>query len=187
VSEVRVREAYPRDVPVLIEFNQALARETEEKELEAERLGAGIRAIFEDPSRGTYFLAVRGDEAVGTLLVTPEWSDWRNGCFWWIQSVYVASTARHEGVFRRLYDHVMERARSARDVCGVRLYVARGNDVAQAVYERVGLRPSGYRMLETDFVLGAPSASGSPGAPGDEAADGRSDGGAGENEAPAPT
>lgn len=166
MSDLRVRAAYPRDVPVLIEFNQALARETEEKELDAERLGEGIRAVFEDPSKGIYFLAVRGDEPLGTLLVTPEWSDWRNGCFWWIQSVYVVSTARHEGVFRRLYDHVLARARSARDVCGIRLYVARDNEVAQAVYARVGLRHSGYRMLETDFVLGAR---------------------AGENEAPAPT
>ena len=166
MSDLRVREAYPRDVPVLIEFNQALARETEEKELDAERLSAGIRALFEDPSRGTYFLAVRGDEPLGALMVTPEWSDWRNGCFWWIQSVYVVSTARHQGVFRRLYADVLERARNARDVCGIRLYVARGNDVAQSVYERVGMRPSGYRMLEIDFVLG---------------------GGAGGNEAPART
>ena len=88
--------------------------------------------------------------------------------------MYVASTARHEGVFRRLYEHVLERARGARDVCGIRLYVARGNEAAQAVYERVGLRPSGYRMLEVDFVLGA-------------RAEGGAREGAGENEAPAPT
>src|SRR5688572_31766536 len=103
---VRIRTAYPRDRPILVEFNRALARETEERELDPERVRAGVDAVFADPSRGTYYVALAGDEVVGGLLVTSEWSDWRNGAFWWIQSVYVLPSARRTGVFRQLYEFV---------------------------------------------------------------------------------
>ena len=153
--EIRVRPAYPRDIPALVAFNRALARETEDHDLELDRLNQGVRAVFEDPSRGSYFLAVRGDEPVGALMITPEWSDWRNGTFWWIQSVYVEKGHRGEGVFRKLYDHVLGTARTARGVCGVRLYVDHENTRAQEVYHAVGMRPARYQLFEVDFVLGA--------------------------------
>ena len=151
--ELRIRPAYPRDLPVLVDYNRALARETEDTDLDPERLRQGVAGLFEDPSRGSYFLAVVGDEPVGSLMVTHEWSDWRNGTFWWIQSVYVSPDHRGKGVFRALYDHVLERAREARQVCGVRLYVERENEAAQKVYDAVGMEPARYRMYEVDFVL----------------------------------
>ncbi len=152
---IRVRAAYPRDIATLVEFNRALARETEERELDPERVLAGVSAVLADASRGGYSLAVRGETALGGLLLTREWSDWRNGVFWWIQSVYVVPVARRQGVFRRLYEHVLERARSTRDVCGVRLYVDADNQAAQRVYRALGMKEARYRMFELDFVLPA--------------------------------
>jgi GNAT superfamily N-acetyltransferase len=158
VSDVSlsVRAASPRDVSVLVEFNRALARETEGRELDPELLRRGVSAVFEDPSRGAYVLAVQGEEALGGLLLTKEWSDWRNGVFWWIQSVYVVPRARGWGVFRMLYEHVLERARSSSDVCGLRLYVDHDNRRAQDVYLALGMSAAHYRMLELDFVLAPP-------------------------------
>jgi GNAT superfamily N-acetyltransferase len=150
---LRVRAAYPREIATLVDFNAALARESEGRELERERLEAGVAAVFADPTRGTYHVALRGDEIVGALLITHEWSDWRNGVFWWIQSVYVVPEARRQGVFQQLYAHVLERARARREVCGLRLYVEHGNERAHAVYEKVGMRPARYRFYEVDFVL----------------------------------
>ncbi len=152
--QVRVRPAYPRDRAALVEFNRAMALETEGLELDPERLQRGVAAVFEDESRGSYFVAEGEAGVVGALMVTPEWSDWRNGVFWWIQSVYVVPDARGRGVFRRLYQYVERRARDAMGVCGLRLYVERENGRAQATYESVGMHRSGYLVYELDFVLG---------------------------------
>ena len=152
-ATLRVRAAYPRDLPALVEFNRALARETEKRELDPELLRRGVSAVFEDPARGSYFVAVSGEEPLGGLLLTYEWSDWRNGVFWWIQSVYVVPSARGTGVFRKLYEHVLERARASRDVCGLRLYVDHENQIAQEVYAALGMTAARYRMFEVDFVL----------------------------------
>jgi ribosomal protein S18 acetylase RimI-like enzyme len=152
-AALRVRPAYPREIATLVEFNRALARETEERELALDRLTAGVEAVFSEPSRGVYYLALRGEEALGGLLVTGEWSDWRNGVFWWIQSVYVVPAARGQGVFRELYRHVLERARANPEVCGLRLYVDHANESAQAVYHRLGMHAARYRMFELDFVI----------------------------------
>jgi GNAT superfamily N-acetyltransferase len=152
-TPVRVRPAYPRERATLVEFNRALARETEGRELDPERVRAGVDAVFSDPSRGTYHVALAGEEILGALLVTSEWSDWRNGAFWWIQSVYVLPAARRSGVFRQLYEFVLARARSNPDVCGLRLYVEHENARAQTVYERLGMHPARYRFFELDFVL----------------------------------
>ena len=152
--ELAIRAAAPHDAVVLVEFNRAMARETEDKELDSARLRAGVDAVFADPSRGRYLLALSGDEPVGALLLTYEWSDWRNGVFWWIQSVYVPPHARGRGVFGALYRHVEEEAREAREVCGLRLYVDLKNERAQRVYEALGMVPSHYRFYEVDFVLG---------------------------------
>jgi len=152
-GSLRIRPAYPREIGVLVEFNAAMARETEGRELEAARLREGVEAVFADAGRGTYYVALRGEEIVGALLVTGEWSDWRNGLFWWIQSVYVVPAARRSGVFRRLYEHVLERARGNPEVCGLRLYVDQDNTRAQEVYRRLGMAAARYRFFELDFVL----------------------------------
>src|SRR5262245_17060001 len=150
---LRVRPAYPREIATLVEFNRALAQETEGRALEAARLRAGVEAVFADPARGLYYVALRGEEVLGALLVTSEWSDWRNGVFWWIQSVYVVPSARRQGVFRQLYQDVLARARAHPEVCGLRLYVDHANERAQEVYRQLGMHAARYRFFELDFVL----------------------------------
>jgi GNAT superfamily N-acetyltransferase len=157
---IRVRLAVLRDLATLVEFNRALALETEDRELDPERLRLGVSAVLADPARGSYHVAVRGEEPLGALLLTSEWSDWRNGVFWWIQSVYVVPAERRSGVFRKLYDHVVERARASGDVCGLRLYVDHENRIAQEVYRELGMSAARYRMFELDFVLSEPGGRG---------------------------
>ncbi len=151
---LRVRAAVPEDLERLVEANRGLARETEGRELDAQIVTRGVRAVLDDSNRGEYRIAEWSGNSVGSLLVTREWSDWRDGWFWWIQSVYVDSAGRGQGVFRALYDDVLERARAASGVCGVRLYVERENDTALRVYEAVGMTRTSYRLFEVDFVLG---------------------------------
>ena len=151
---IRVRAATPEDVERLVGFQCAMARETEDKELDRALVSAGVRGVFEDPSRGRYWIAEREGRALGGLLLTFEWSDWRAATFWWIQSVFVEEAARGTGVFRALYDHVLGAARADDGVCGVRLYVDHDNTRAQAVYEAIGMDASHYRFYEVDFVLG---------------------------------
>jgi GNAT superfamily N-acetyltransferase len=150
-----VRAAQRSDATTLAAFNAALARETEGRELDPQRLAAGVAAVLEDPGRGRYLVAEREGRPVGALLLTLEWSDWRAGWFWWIQSVYVAAPHRRRGVFRALHAHVLERARERADVLGLRLYVEAGNEVAQHAYARLGLRRTSYLLLERALAAGA--------------------------------
>jgi GNAT superfamily N-acetyltransferase len=162
------------DLDVICEFNRRLAKETENKDLDPDILKAGVAAMLGDPHKGSYFVAEdhphpqplsrgeRGESAsqplfldergesgvIGQLGVTCEWSDWRNGYFWWIQSVYVAESARRQGVFRKLYEHLLEEARRQPDVIGVRLYVEHDNLVAQETYRKLGMAVTGYRLME---------------------------------------
>lgn len=145
---ISVRAGVPGDGPRLVDWNRRLALESEGLELDATRLGLGVEAALGDVSRGRYFLAERGGEALGGLLVTREWSDWRNGWWWWIQSVYVEPSARRQGVYDALHHHVQALARAAGDVVGIRLYVEHHNERAQRTYARLGMRDSGYRLLE---------------------------------------
>ncbi|MGM0575656.1 MAG: N-acetyltransferase family protein [Myxococcota bacterium] len=151
MTDLHIRYARPEDAARLADFNQRMARETEGRSLEPDRLRAGVEAALADPARGRYHVAESGGELVGGLLITREWSDWRNAWFWWIQSVYVPPEHRGRGTFRALYDHVAREAREAPDVCGLRLYVERENTRAIAVYERLGMVDAGYRLLELDW------------------------------------
>ncbi|MGH8233030.1 MAG: GNAT family N-acetyltransferase [Rhodanobacteraceae bacterium] len=128
-----------------------MAYETEHKTLDHEILAQGVAAVFDDPRRGFYLIAERDGEPVGCLLITREWSDWRNGDWWWFQSVYVVSGARHTGVFRTLHSEVERRARAAGAV-GLRLYVERDNARAQQTYASLGMEEEHYRMLRHGFV-----------------------------------
>ena len=147
-----VRAATAADVPAIVEYNCRLARETEAKELDPAVVAAGAAAAIADPDRkGPYYLACDGDDVVGQMQVTYEWSDWRNGWWWWVQSVYVRADYRCRGVFRTLYEHVRRRAREAGDVIGIRLYVERENRVAQATYRRLGMATIPFEMMQESF------------------------------------
>jgi ribosomal protein S18 acetylase RimI-like enzyme len=152
---VDVRGATLADLESLAANHRAMALETEGRALDEATTLRGTRAVLEDASKGFYLIAERGGERVGQLLVTFEWSDWRDGVFWWIQSVYVHPNARRTGVYRALHDDVMEKARAQKDVCGVRLYVEKQNERAQATYRAMGMERAHYDIYEIDFVLGS--------------------------------
>ena len=147
-GELRVRMASAADAEAFVRFNCAMALETENKTLDESIVGPGVRAVFENPTRGFYVVAESAGRIAAALMVTFEWSDWRNASFWWIQSVYVTPEFRRRGLYRRLYDFVRERARSEGDVCGFRLYVEKDNVAAQKVYEALGMSASDYLMYE---------------------------------------
>jgi GNAT superfamily N-acetyltransferase len=144
-----VRFATPADVPIIAEYNRRLARETEHVELDPATVTGGVAAVVADSVRkGPYYLACDGDDVIGQMQTTYEWSDWRNGWFWWVQSVYVRSDYRGRGAFRTLYDHVRRAARDAGDVIGIRLYVERDNRSAQETYRRLGMREMPFHMMQ---------------------------------------
>ncbi len=132
-------------------FNQRMAVETENKTLADDVIRAGVETVLGDSSRGTYYLASDGARIVGQLMITLEWSDWRNGWFWWIQSVYVEPDARKHGVFRALYAHVKELATRQGDVCGIRLYVEKENTRAQSTYLSLDMDMTHYLLMEDVF------------------------------------
>ena len=143
-----VRVAVAGDALILAGFNRAMALETESRVLESEHLLPGVEAVLQDPGNGFFVVAENDGTVVGALLVTYEWSDWRNGRFWWIQSVYVRPAYRRCGVCRRLHEFVRERAHASTDVVGFRLYVERENVDAQCTYSALGMRETVYRMYE---------------------------------------
>jgi GNAT superfamily N-acetyltransferase len=145
---ITLRPATPADAATIAEFNIRLAWESESKSLEPAVIAAGVAACLADPAKGFYTLAERSGEVVGQTLITLEWSDWRNGWFWWIQSVYVRQDCRGLGVFRALFEHLHEDAKKRPDVIGLRLYVEAGNEQAQAVYKKLGMTETGYGLLE---------------------------------------
>ena len=148
---VSIRSAQASDVPVIAEFNDRLAMETEDKRLNENVVTAGVTALLENPDRGRFFIAETNGEAVGQLLITTEWSEWRNGVFWWIQSVYVRPEFRRSGIFSALYDTVAALAREDPLVCGLRLYVEENNSRARTTYETLGMSRTGYEIMEVEF------------------------------------
>jgi GNAT superfamily N-acetyltransferase len=144
-----IRPAGPLDAGIVVEFNSKLAWETEHKRLEPEVLARGVARLLGDANRGFYLLAESGGEVVGQLMATFEWSDWRDGWFWWLQSVYVREDHRRAGVFRALFGELVNRARSAGNVIGLRLYVEKENTRAQATYEHHGMKDAGYQVRES--------------------------------------
>lgn len=143
-----IRRAGPADAEVVAEFNYRLAAESEGKHLDRAALAAGVRAVLGDPAKGWYFLVEQDGQILGQLMLTFEWSDWRNGWFWWIQSVYVRADARRQGIFRSLYQHVLDLGKKQDDVIGIRLYVEKDNIAAQKTYTDLGMIAPGYFVLE---------------------------------------
>jgi ribosomal protein S18 acetylase RimI-like enzyme len=148
----QIRPAQRDDLDLLVDFNTAMAQESEDKPLELDRLRTGLIALFERPADGYYLIAEAANGArVGALMLTFEWSDWRNGRFWWIQSVYVVPTHRRLGVYRALHAHVRAAALRDAECCGLRLYVERDNTGAQATYRATGMVETHYRLYEEEF------------------------------------
>jgi ribosomal protein S18 acetylase RimI-like enzyme len=145
---IEIRGATPEDLEWIVEYNLRLASETENKRLDRETLRKGVLALLQDPTKGRYFVAVHDQQVIGQLMHTREWSDWRNGDIWWLQSVYIAEAYRRRGVFRRLYEHLWNEAQSRSDVVGVRLYVEVENLAAQETYRDMGLCQPGYFVME---------------------------------------
>ena len=145
---INIRIAKLEDVGLLVEFNQAMAMETEGKRLAAETLRDGVRAVFQDERKGFYVVAENEGTIVGGLMITFEWSDWRNAWFWWIQSVYITPEFRGQGIYRQLYEFVQKKADESGAVCGFRLYVETENINARKVYEKLGMEKSHYLMYE---------------------------------------
>lgn len=149
--EVIVRSATLDDTETIASFNRAMAWETEAKELVPETILAGVRSFLDRPDYGFYFVAECDGKLAGCLMVTFEWSDWRNGLFWWIQSVYVHPDFRRLGVFRALYETVEKNAKTNPGVCGLRLYVEHENHAAQETYRKMGMIETHYLIYESEF------------------------------------
>ena len=149
--KIDIREATPEDAETIAAFNQGIATETEGKRLGDDTILAGVARLLADPSRGRYWLAEVDGQVVGQTMVTYEWSDWRNGNIWWIQSVYVAADFRRQGVFSALYAAVESLAREDADACGIRLYVEKHNERAQATYRTLGMEGDTYLVMESMF------------------------------------
>ncbi len=151
--EITVREAGPGDLDALVKMNMAMAMETENKSLDLETVTRGVGAVFQAHDKGFYLVAEADGRVVGSLLITYEWSDWRNATFWWVQSVYVLPEWRRRGVYRQMHNWVYDAAGSRADVCGIRLYVDRQNIIAQRTYASLDMVKSHYDLFEIDFVF----------------------------------
>lgn len=143
-----IRDAVPSDAPTIIDFQIRMAHETEGIELDPDVCARGVEAVFADPSLGRYFVAELDGRVVGSTMVTYEWSDWRNGTVWWIQSVFVEPDLRGKGIYRRLYENVQDLVKKSEGVRGIRLYVDLRNETAQQVYSRLGMNGDHYRLFE---------------------------------------
>ena len=150
---ILIRRARRSDGSTIARFNAAMGKETEGIILDQKRLLTGVQAILRDPTKGFYLVAEVNARIIGQMMITREWSDWRNGFFWWIQSVYVFPRHRRGGVYRALHEYVITLGRKRKDICGLRLYVDRHNRRAKKVYEKLGMRKSRYEMFEEDFIL----------------------------------
>lgn len=148
LQTINIRVATHTDVAALVRFNQLMAWETEQKKLREAVLIKGVSALVSDKNKGFYLVAEQNSEVVGSLMVTTEWSDWRNGVFWWVQSVYISPDFRRKGIYAQLYAQVKVLAEKQQDVCGFRLYVEKENLIAQKTYESLGMQPTHYLMYE---------------------------------------
>ena len=150
-NSIDIRRATPSDFAFIVESNIAMAQETEGLSLDEARVRAGVGAVLANDSLGFYLVAEIDGNPAGQLMVTYEWSDWRNGLWWWIQSVYVRPEYRRRGVYTALHRHVAEAAQAAGGVCGIRLYVEQDNTTAQQVYESLDMYRTRYQMYEVEF------------------------------------
>lgn len=145
---IHYRDATPGDAPAIVAFQIAMAQETEDFALDRATCTRGVDAVFHDRTLGRYFVGEEDGNVVASLMITPEWSDWRDGVVWWIQSVYVVPGFRRRGVYAGLYEHVKRIAQQETNVKGIRLYVDKRNTRAQEVYRRMGMNGDHYQVFE---------------------------------------
>jgi ribosomal protein S18 acetylase RimI-like enzyme len=145
---IEIRKANPDEAPVIAAFQLAMAMETENLVLNAETVHKGVQTVFDDPSKGFYLVADDGSRVVASLMITPEWSDWRNRTVWWIQSLYVVPEMRRQGIFRKMYEWLQDQVKQDDSIGGIRLYVDKTNLLAQKVYEELGMNGEHYRFYE---------------------------------------
>jgi GNAT superfamily N-acetyltransferase len=143
-----IRQATTSDSSSIVEFQLAMAWETERLRLDEPTVIKGVAAVFSDPAKGTYYVAEADGKVVGSLLTTFEWSDWRNGTVLWIQSVYVRTEYRKRSIFSKLYKHIQEKVNGTPDLRGIRLYADKTNIPAHGVYEHLGMTAEHYQMFE---------------------------------------
>jgi predicted GNAT family acetyltransferase len=149
-DSILIRHASPEDAAVLAAFNARMALETEGRALDPDTVRKGVEAMLQHSDFGFYLIAEEGDAPVGCLMITSEWSDWRNGLFWWIQSVYVVPEKRRHGVFSSLFRQLGKMTTDRDDICGLRLYVERDNLAAQSTYHALGMKETPYRLFEIE-------------------------------------
>ncbi len=149
--EVTIRFGNIHDLETIITFQKEMALETESKDLPPQVVYEGVKAVLEDERKGFYIVAEFNDKVVASLMITLEWSDWRNAYFWWIQSVYVHPKFRRQNIFSKLYSFVEKKSRSDQAVCGLRLYVENNNKSAKNTYESLGMSKTGYNLYELLF------------------------------------
>lgn len=145
---ITVKEAVPDDALYIIDFQLKMAYETESLQLDYHTVTKGVHAVFEDASKGRYFVATDNNKVIGSLMLTYEWSDWRFGTVLWIQSVYIIPEFRGQGVFKKMYEHIQQMVTPDSGYRGIRLYVDRSNHAAQKVYESLGMNGDHYQVYE---------------------------------------
>jgi GNAT superfamily N-acetyltransferase len=148
---IQIREGRPEDAQIIADYNQQMALETEGKELDSETVRKGVEQGLTQTEKCRYFVAEVEGKVIGQAMVTSEWSDWRNGDLWWIQSVYVHPGSRRQGIFKKLYQYIETLARENTNVRGLRLYVEEENSEGQAVYKKLGMLHAGYHVYEKEF------------------------------------
>jgi len=146
-----IRKANIEDLEIIVKFNYNLAKQTEDLELDLEILTEGVAAILNDPEKGQYYVYVIDNKVVGQIMHTYEWSDWRNGTFFWVQSVYVDEGHRRKGIFKELYNHVKQICDNDEGIAGIRLYVEKENFNAKATYKSLGMHECNYHMYEYEI------------------------------------
>lgn len=152
---ISIRDATPDDRDTIAEYNSRISEETEDGPLDPSIIIPGVAALLTDRSKGRYWVAESDGQIIGQIMVTYEWSDWRNGMLWWIESVYVHADHRRKGVFSKLYRHVESQAETDPEVAGIRLYVEKDNVRAQATYASLGMSKTSYQIMQTLFGKGS--------------------------------
>jgi GNAT superfamily N-acetyltransferase len=145
---IQIRKAIQEDANTIVDFQVKMAKETENLELERNIVEKGVEAVFNDSGKGLYFVAEENNIVVASLMITYEWSDWRNGLVYWIQSVYVVDNYRKKGVFRLMYEHIKTKVSQDESLRGIRLYVDKTNTKAINVYNRIGMNGEHYQLFE---------------------------------------